>query len=477
MKIGELEQASGLPRASIRFYEKEGLLEPARMENGYRAYSDSDLDTLKKILLLRTLQVPLKDIKALQSGEEALEEVLERQISALAARQEELDKALRVCRELREAKVDYRNLPAQEYLDSFDREPRAAVAEEDRIPRVQAPVRRFFARELDLFLYTDVWLCFLALVCGCGANCHRRGTILVLLDIAVPLLMMLLLEPLLLHTWGTTPGKWVLGLTVNDPEGGRLSYMDGLDRTGRVIVRGMGLGLPVVEFVRFWKSFRACGRGEPLSWEEDSMLTLRDEGPWRRAAYGFLAAAIFALTVLGLLSGGMPRHRGELTAVEFSKNFIYLARYYNVDFDAVLTETGGWTAPSGAAIIGTSHITSGRKPPSFAFREGTAGIEEAGFHYEDCSILPSSCQDQMTIAALAFAGAQKGFGPLSRARKEMLDAIRDHPYQSFVYSDHGIRIVCQAEYRGYRLIGGRKLFPENTSDQSYTLDFSIRRTE
>ena len=32
MKIKELEQASGLPRASIRFYEKEGLLAPAREE-------------------------------------------------------------------------------------------------------------------------------------------------------------------------------------------------------------------------------------------------------------------------------------------------------------------------------------------------------------------------------------------------------------------------------------------------------------
>ena len=65
MKIKELEQASGIPRASIRFYEKEGLLEPERMENGYREYSDADLEALRKIVLLRTLQVPLKDIRAL----------------------------------------------------------------------------------------------------------------------------------------------------------------------------------------------------------------------------------------------------------------------------------------------------------------------------------------------------------------------------------------------------------------------------
>ena len=126
MKIKELEQASGIPRASIRFYEKEGLLEPERMENGYREYSDGDLEALRKIVLLRALQVPLKDIRALQLGEDALDRVLERQLSALGAQRNELDKSLRVCRALRDAHVDYRDLPAQKYLDSFDREPPAA---------------------------------------------------------------------------------------------------------------------------------------------------------------------------------------------------------------------------------------------------------------------------------------------------------------------------------------------------------------
>ena len=36
MKIQELERRTGLERASFRFYEKEGLLTPQRLENGYR---------------------------------------------------------------------------------------------------------------------------------------------------------------------------------------------------------------------------------------------------------------------------------------------------------------------------------------------------------------------------------------------------------------------------------------------------------
>ena len=40
MTIHELETRIGLPRASIRFYEKEGLIAPKRLANGYRDYSE-----------------------------------------------------------------------------------------------------------------------------------------------------------------------------------------------------------------------------------------------------------------------------------------------------------------------------------------------------------------------------------------------------------------------------------------------------
>lgn len=46
MTIREIEALSGMTRANIRFYESEGLLTPNRMENGYRDYTKSDLETL-----------------------------------------------------------------------------------------------------------------------------------------------------------------------------------------------------------------------------------------------------------------------------------------------------------------------------------------------------------------------------------------------------------------------------------------------
>lgn len=48
MKIKELEELLGIPRATIRFYEKQGLIKPVRIrENEYRDYSDEDIAKLK----------------------------------------------------------------------------------------------------------------------------------------------------------------------------------------------------------------------------------------------------------------------------------------------------------------------------------------------------------------------------------------------------------------------------------------------
>ena len=42
MDIRTLEMKTGLARANIRFYEKEGLIAPKRKENGYRDYAESE---------------------------------------------------------------------------------------------------------------------------------------------------------------------------------------------------------------------------------------------------------------------------------------------------------------------------------------------------------------------------------------------------------------------------------------------------
>ena len=148
MTIKDIEMRSGMTRANIRYYESLGLLSPARSENGYRDYSQADLDALLKIKLLRSLEVSLEDIGALSRGERELGDQLALQMDVLAAREQELQQARELCRQMRSDSVDYKSLDAAHYLDLM-RVRSTAMAEareRDKIESAPVPLRRLLAR-------------------------------------------------------------------------------------------------------------------------------------------------------------------------------------------------------------------------------------------------------------------------------------------------------------------------------------------
>lgn len=262
MTIKDIEARTGMPRANIRFYESEGLLSPARSANGYRDYSDHNLEVLKRIKLLRSLRIPLEEIKALHNDSDDLLHTLDRHIAALNAERQGIDRSARVCRDMRADGVTYQTLDAQKYLDALDHTVEEAALSADVIPPVRSPGRRFFARMLDLLLYTALWGIFLELLPGSSAIQNSTGS--GLLNTVMTLLMMLFLEPLLLHLWGATPGKWVMGLSVTDSDGVRLSYSAGFSRTLSVLWYGMGGYIPIYRLIRLWKSYKACDESRDL---------------------------------------------------------------------------------------------------------------------------------------------------------------------------------------------------------------------
>ena len=84
MNIKQASEQSGVSAPNIRFYEKEGLLTPARRQgNDYRDYTAGDVRTLKLIRMLRMLDVPLSTIKAVLRGEQPLQQALQAQQTVL----------------------------------------------------------------------------------------------------------------------------------------------------------------------------------------------------------------------------------------------------------------------------------------------------------------------------------------------------------------------------------------------------------
>ena len=98
MNIKQASEQSGVSAPNIRFYEKEGLLTPARRQgNDYRDYTAGDVRTLKLIRMLRMLDVPLPTIKAVLRGEQPLQQALQAQQTVLeqqAVHPEQLDTGL-----------------------------------------------------------------------------------------------------------------------------------------------------------------------------------------------------------------------------------------------------------------------------------------------------------------------------------------------------------------------------------------------
>jgi len=68
MNIGQATDATGVSQRMIRHYEKIGLIPaPARLDSGYRDYSDADVHRLKFVANARDLGFPIEEIRSLLS--------------------------------------------------------------------------------------------------------------------------------------------------------------------------------------------------------------------------------------------------------------------------------------------------------------------------------------------------------------------------------------------------------------------------
>lgn len=68
MQIGQMAKKLGVKPDTLRFYEKNGLLQPStRSQTGYRYYSDADFQRAMFILRCKRVGFTLADIKELLS--------------------------------------------------------------------------------------------------------------------------------------------------------------------------------------------------------------------------------------------------------------------------------------------------------------------------------------------------------------------------------------------------------------------------
>lgn len=121
MKINEVESIVGITRRNIRFYEKEGLLTPARnSQNGYREYGEAEVAALKEIKLLRKLGVPLDEIRRMQAGPGTVGDGMRRHLVTLEREQQDLAQAMELCGRLKDQEVRLSELDAELWLKEME---------------------------------------------------------------------------------------------------------------------------------------------------------------------------------------------------------------------------------------------------------------------------------------------------------------------------------------------------------------------
>ncbi|NLG10345.1 MAG: MerR family transcriptional regulator [Coriobacteriaceae bacterium] len=91
----QLASLAGVSTRTLRWYDKQGLLQPSRQDNGYRSYDSSDVDRLQHILFYREMGLPLEDIHTLLRSESFdATEALYDHLAALKERRAQLDRLI-----------------------------------------------------------------------------------------------------------------------------------------------------------------------------------------------------------------------------------------------------------------------------------------------------------------------------------------------------------------------------------------------
>ncbi len=92
------------------------------------------------------------------------------------------------------------------------------------------------------------------------------------------------IEALLLWTWGTTPGKALLGTKLRKKGGNaKLSFDTALKRSFSVWVRGLGLGIPFINFICMLVAYQRLRLLRTTSWDLEGKVDVTHQAvaQWR----------------------------------------------------------------------------------------------------------------------------------------------------------------------------------------------------
>lgn len=118
MKTKQIEEMLGITKETLRYYEREGLIKPERDENNYRNYLENDIDILRLVLLLRSMEISIDDIKLILNNELSIREALQTKrdyIEKSKIKLEIIDQKIKDYVKRRKVKISFDNQELKEW--------------------------------------------------------------------------------------------------------------------------------------------------------------------------------------------------------------------------------------------------------------------------------------------------------------------------------------------------------------------------
>lgn len=486
MRIQEVENITGMDRATIRFYEREGIVDPTRdRENGYRKYSDVDVQLLLRVKLLRQLDVSLSSIKEMLQQKSSLNAVLSDQITLLEKRIQQDSHCVSVCRQMHDDRVEFHSLDSGRYLKMLTDEKQKDDVYQEPIEREVHPLRRFFARQLDRILIATILDFIVIVVLKVRPVSTQLFTVIQILGyfVAIPI------EAAMLYFFGTTLGKWLMGIRIEEINGGKPSYSIALSRSFCAVKDGCGLYIPIWSLYKMYKGYHTASVGINNLWDEDTEIIYTNWTGIRKAMIAIVLCFVIILDCIGVFDSVMPGNRADnLTMAEFIENYYDYKKMLGFEDSAyILNEKGSWEENNDSTVIVVGH---GGDTTRKSFQYDMDDGHVKGIHYSNewndinfIDAIPAYC----ITATFAFVGSRETvtYKDIEKLETSLNEITNDLQFENGTYFDEDVfigKIEIQDVVINWRIevdgeimfANGMILTPSSTEKPSrYRLEYHV----
>ncbi len=334
---------------------------------------------------------------------------------------------------------------------------------------VPNPWRRYFARGLDMSLYSLIVTIILLYVLRISTD----GKIIArYVEFFISSGLMILIEPLLLSKVGTTPGKWMFGLILRDKNRNKITYVKGLQRTFSIIKEGYGFNIPIYNIYKQFTSYETCSGKNELSWDKDFSYELKDTKGLRIAGYMVSTILIFALTMFIFFDAKLPINRGSITSEEYFENCNDFMAINQIDNGQLLNAQGQWyQKPSDDGSIVSFF---GIQPLNHRVIYEQGFIQKVIVEIETTErSMISNLESQLFMSFSSFVGADKSVSVFELYDDDVTRYFRNC-FNDFEFDIDNYKIKNTVDYSGYHHTG-RYLVPDDNQEQYFYLSFVMER--